>query len=77
MRRNLILSIRAAHSQRNYTGIESKQTTRLAGLQATWLLNRNLNAELSYTHQERDAPLPELGRSFTQGVVFCGIRLLL
>ena len=77
MRRNLILSARAAHSERDYTGIESKQTTRLAGVEARWLLNRNLNVELSYTHQKRDAPVPELGRSFTQGVVTCGIRLLL
>jgi hypothetical protein len=70
LRRNLILSATFARSRREFTGVVDRtDTSKRAGINAQWLLNRHVSVGFNYAHIERRRPIAADGRNFTERIV--------
>lgn len=68
LRRNVILAASFSHSERDYSGLDSNDTSSLSAVSAQWLLNRHARLNFTFSMVDRDYALRTTGRSFTQDV---------
>lgn len=64
--RNLLVGAFANHTRDDYQGIDRNERYNRFGPRVTYLWNRNLSAEMEYTHTERSAH--QTSEDYTQGV---------
>lgn len=77
LRRNLIFSLRASRTERDYSGIDRTETIDTGSIDGRWLLNRNLAVRFGYRVTERESPLTGVGRNYSQNVASMAVELAL
>ena len=69
IRRNVIASASVSQTQRDYSGIDEKDTTNRRSLSAQWLLNRHAKLMLTYATTDQAWHAAEVGRAYEDEVV--------
>jgi hypothetical protein len=69
IRRNVILSATVEQSQRDYSGVDEKDTINLVTIGGKWLLNRHARLEVSYAMTDQKWSVVALGREYDDQLI--------